>query len=180
MLESQHKELCERANEHRVRPLKSYSIIIPQNFGSVKKCADVLGDYLNGFSKSCGKGKNMAERLTAKYKTVSDNGGNRYLFFCDVSGAHVLTTKKSYCLETPEKELLEAWQAEGRRLFNRCHKCGKWVIDEVYNAEVLECVECAPYECEPNFCKNCGKKLEQPAENCPSCGKPLIYKGGID
>ena len=70
-----------------------------------------------------------------------------------------------------------AWLAEGRENFNRCHKCGKWVIDAVYNAEVLECVECAPYEAEPKYCKNCGAKIEDPVKNCPSCGKKLIYEG---
>ena len=122
----------------------------------------------------------MSDKNTAKYKILPDDGGNRYMFFCDLSDAHVCTTKKVYSLDDPEKELLEAWRAEGSRLFNRCQKCGKWVVDEVYNAEVLECVECAPYECEPNFCKNCGQKLEQSEKKCPVCNKAVVYKGGND
>lgn len=121
----------------------------------------------------------MTERRTAKYKVVADSGGYRFIFYCDVSDAHVCTTKESYCGNTEEEALLAAWQAEGREHFNRCHKCGKWVIDAVYNAEVLECVECAPYEAEPKYCKNCGTKIEEPVKVCPSCGKKLFYEGSV-
>ena len=116
----------------------------------------------------------MTIKETATYKIVDETGGNCFLFFCDVTGAHVCTTKKIY------QSAKEAWLQEGMRYFNRCHKCGKWVVDVAYNAEVLECVECAPYECEPNFCKNCGTKIEDSSLQCKVCGKPLIYKGGGD
>ena len=119
----------------------------------------------------------MTESRTAKYKVVPDGGGYRFIFYCDVSDAHVCTTRQIYRGNSAEEALLAAWQAEGRRYFNRCHKCGKWVIDAVYNAEVLECVECAPYEAEPKYCKNCGIKIEEPVKVCPSCGGKLIYEG---
>ena len=119
----------------------------------------------------------MPESRTAKHKVVPDDGGYRFIFYCDVSDAHVCTTSQIYQGDSEEAALLAAWQAEGREHFNRCHKCGKWVIDAVYNAEVLECVECAPYEAEPKYCKNCGAKIEDPVKNCPSCGKKLIYEG---
>lgn len=122
----------------------------------------------------------MPERKTATHKAVADGGGYRFLFYCDVSGAHVCTTKEIYPGDTPEAALPTAWQTEGREHFNQCRKCGRWVIDAVYNAEVLECVECAPYEAEPKFCKNCGVKMEGSAKCCPSCGKKLIYEGGVD
>ena len=121
----------------------------------------------------------MAERNAATHKTVADGGGYRFLFYCDVSGVHVCTTKEVYHADTPEAALLTAWEAEGRGRFNKCHKCGKWVIDAVYNAEVLECVDCAPYEAEPKFCKNCGTRIEATIRHCPSCGKKLIYEGSM-
>ncbi len=117
------------------------------------------------------------ERKTATYKITSDKGGNRYSFYCDLSGAMVCTTGPVKA-DTPEAELMLAWKSEGKAHFNQCHKCGKWTIDAMYNADVLECVDCAPFEDDPNYCKSCGHRITAPAENCPKCGKPLIYMGG--
>lgn len=119
----------------------------------------------------------MPGRKTANYKAVTDSRGYRFLFYCDVSDAHVCTTEKIYPGSAPEA-LLSAWEQEGRSRFNQCHKCGRWVMDAVYNAEVLECVECAPYEPIPNYCKTCGAKIQSLGKCCPSCGKNLIYEGG--
>lgn len=121
----------------------------------------------------------MLERNVACHKTVADSGGYRFLFYCDVSGVHACTTKEIYHADSPEAALLTAWNAEGRGRFNRCHKCGRWVIDAVYNADVLECVDCAPYEVEPKFCKNCGTRIESSARHCLSCGKKLMYEGSV-
>ena len=126
-----------------------------------------------------GRERKMPENRTAKFKVVSDGGGHRFVFYCDLSDARVCTTQKIYHQNVRES-LLAAWLAEGRECFNRCHKCGKWVMDAVYNAEVLECVECAPYESEPRFCKSCGAKLQIPVKRCPSCGKDLFYEGSVD
>ena len=122
----------------------------------------------------------MPAKETATCKVVCETTGDRFLFFCDLTGAHVCTTKKVYRCDTPEQTLEQAWLMEGLNFFNRCHKCGRWVTDAAYNAEVLECIECAPYECTPNFCKNCGAKIEDAGSQCKFCGKPLIYKGGGD
>ena len=119
----------------------------------------------------------MPGKKVATHKTVADGGGYRFLFYCDVSGAHSCTTKKIYHGDTQEDALLTAWQAEGREHFNHCHKCGQWVIDAAYNADVLECVECAPYEAEPKYCKKCGTRIDTPGKKCPSCGNKLIYEG---
>lgn len=121
----------------------------------------------------------MKGNPTARYKIISDTGGNRYQFFCDLSGALVCTTKPIRA-DTPEQELLLAWESEGKREFNPCRKCGKWVSDVMYNADVLECVECAPWEDPPNFCPQCGKKLSAPERYCPKCGAKLLYEGGED
>lgn len=121
----------------------------------------------------------MLKSRTADYKLVEDDGGYRAMFYCQVSGAHVCTTKEIYPGGL-EEALLAAWEAVGSKYFNKCNRCGKWVIDAVFNAEVLECVECAPYEAEPKFCKTCGAKVEQPLTSCLNCGNQLIYGGGED
>lgn len=76
-------------------------------------------------------GLSMGKRKTAIYKIIIDAGGNRYEFYCDVSGALVCTTRKTYTAETPEQELLLAWEKEGKKHFNHCRKCSKWVIDAI-------------------------------------------------
>ncbi|MBQ8235421.1 MAG: hypothetical protein IJY42_06780 [Clostridia bacterium] len=121
----------------------------------------------------------MPKNKVAKHKTVADSAGYRFLFYCDLSDAHVCTTKGIYHGDTLQEALLLAWQSEGRVHFNQCHKCGRWVIDAVYNAEVLECVDCAPYEAEPRYCKYCGSGIENAVTHCPSCGKKLIYEGSV-
>ena len=45
-----------------------------------------------------------------------------------------------------EEELEFAWKTTGEKHFNKCKKCGKWVIDSLYNPEKLECVICSPWE----------------------------------
>ena len=119
----------------------------------------------------------MIERNTPTYKALSDGGGYRFVFYCELSGAHACTTKKIYFGDTEEEALQTAWQDEGRHYFNRCRKCGKWVSLAMYNVDVLECVECAPFEAEAKFCKSCGTTVEYPSKPCPVCGKPLSYYG---
>lgn len=121
----------------------------------------------------------MQKNKTAAYKIVSDAGGNRYRFYCDLSGA-LLCTTSPYHAETPERELTLAWETEGKKHFSLCHKCGKWVIEAMFNADALECVGCAPWENTPEFCKFCGAKVAPSDAVCPRCGKQLIYGGGFD
>lgn len=119
----------------------------------------------------------MNEKKTAAYKIVPDLRGNRYQFYCDVSGALMCTTRL-YKSDDPEKERILAWEAEGKQYFNLCHKCGKWVMDAVYNPEVFECTDCAPFEHETRFCKFCGVKVDEDVRFCPACNKKLHYEGG--
>ena len=119
----------------------------------------------------------MNDKKTAAYKVIADAGGNRYQFFCDLSGA-LLCTTTPYHAAAPEQELLLAWESEGKPKFNLCCKCGKWVSDVMFNADVHECVECAPWQEVPNYCPHCGKKLTDPEWFCPSCGTKLLYEGG--
>ena len=118
----------------------------------------------------------MKNKTTAKYKIVPEVSGNRYYFFCDISGALICITKP-YKANSPEKELSLAWEFEGKEHFNKCHKCGNWVTNVMYNADVLECVDCAPWESKPNFCKFCGEAVTGDEDICLSCGEHLRYQG---
>ena len=121
----------------------------------------------------------MQKKNIAAYKIVSDSGGNRYKFYCDLTGA-LLCTTKPYHADTPMKELELAWNTEGKAYFNLCHKCGKWVMEAMFNADALECVACAPWENTPEYCKFCDTKVSVSDAVCPKCGKQLIYGGCFD
>ena len=126
-----------------------------------------------------GRGVIATNRKTANYRVLSVDNGRRYQFFCDLSGALVCTTQP-VLMDTPEQELAQAWEGEGKSMFNHCKKCGKWVSDVMFNPEVLECVTCAPFEGEPKYCKTCGAKIISLDASCPSCGHPLIYERRLD
>lgn len=134
----------------------------------------------------------MDKKSTADYKVKNCDSGNAYTFYCDLSGAQVCTTQPVKA-EKQADELDLAWKSEGERHFNRCQKCGKWVIDALYNVDVLECVECAPYEKEdlrynlletygfgPNVmkrkkvCMNCGFVSDANHTVCVKCGNDLL------
>lgn len=118
----------------------------------------------------------MDKRKTAEYVRMPTAEGTRYKFLCSVTGAGVCT-RRPYEGATEEEALLIAWEKEGRSHFNRCQKCKKWVFDVAYNPEVLECIECAPFEAEAQFCKFCGVRVPEEARCCPACGRPLYYEG---
>lgn len=118
----------------------------------------------------------MDKSKTAEYQVIPDADGSRYSFFCGVTGAR-FCTERAYRADSPGQELLLAWENEGRRHFNLCRRCGKWVVDVAYNPEVLECVECAAFEDEARFCKTCGARVPARARICPACGASLYYEG---
>lgn len=111
---------------------------------------------------------------TARYKKIVGIDGNRYQFFCDLSGALVCTSEP-VLLDTPEEELKFAWESEGKKYFNQCQKCGRWISDMVYNVETLECVECSPWEEEASYCPHCGEKVREGELFCPKCKNRLRY-----
>lgn len=114
-------------------------------------------------------------KKTAPYKIITDAGGNKYRFFCALSGAAMCTTKLIRA-DTQEEELQIAWETEGRQHFNFCHKCGSWVSTVMYNADVLECVDCAPWEERPAYCSHCGEKIPSSDTYCRKCGLRLQYR----
>lgn len=111
---------------------------------------------------------------TAAYRIITDAGGNRYRFFCDLSGAAMCTTEPVLA-ETQEQELALAWESEGRQHFNHCHNCGKWVCDAMYNADVCHCVACTPWEERPRYCSQCGEAIPADDTFCRKCGARLQY-----
>ena len=113
------------------------------------------------------------ENKIAKYKIIADSGGTRYRFYCEASGAAVCTTKPVKA-ETPEKELLLAWE-EGKESFSLCPRCGRLVCDAMYNADVCECADCAPWENKPNYCKKCGTVIPKGNVFCTGCGVRARY-----
>lgn len=115
---------------------------------------------------------------TAKYKILPDaDRAVRVQFFCDLSGALACTTEPIHA-DTPEQALEIAWKTAGKKEFNHCEKCGKWVSDTMYNPSVQECVKCAPWENYPLYCHQCGKKITEVTKLCPKCGALLQYEGG--
>lgn len=117
----------------------------------------------------------MEVRIPSRYRIVTEPKGNRYHFFCEASGALGCTTNPTRA-QSPEEELRLAWMMEGRQQFNLCHKCGRWVIDAMFNADVLQCVDCAPWENRPKFCSRCGCVVSMEDSFCRKCGAKLRYR----
>lgn len=117
------------------------------------------------------------QNTTARYQIISNAGEHRYRFFCGRSNMAVCTTRPIRA-DTPEMELQLAWESEGKQMFNRCHRCGEWVSDAMYNADTLECVVCSPWESQPDFCPKCGERVPSSDDFCRKCGTKLLYRGG--
>ena len=115
------------------------------------------------------------ERKTAKFKVTEENGGRVYTFYCDLSGAAFWRTKPIRA-DTPDQEYALAWN-EAKQKVNACHKCGRNVIDALYNVETMECVKCSPWQRPPVYCAACGAKLSEEDTFCTVCGKKIRQEG---
>lgn len=100
----------------------------------------------------------MDKKRIVTYKVSKNAEENRYKFYCDLSGALVCITGV-HKADTPEAEVMIAWKQKAKQLFNSYNKCRKLVADIVFNPDVSECMDCATYEAEPKYCKNCGRKI---------------------
>lgn len=119
----------------------------------------------------------QAERKRARYKVTEENGGRTFTFLCDLSGA-VLRKTEPICEADPSEEYELAWSS-AKPYINSCHKCGRNVIDSLYNAETMECVKCSPWQKTPVYCADCGAKLSENDLYCAVCGK-RIRREGVD
>lgn len=115
------------------------------------------------------------ERNPAKFKVTEESGGNVYSFFCDLSGAVAWKTKPIRA-DTRDAELALAWN-EAKQHINSCHKCGRNVIDALYNVETMKCVKCSPWQKPPMYCADCGAKLTETDLFCKGCGKKIQLEG---
>ena len=113
---------------------------------------------------------------TANYKITTDASGKVVSFYCALSGMYVCRCTVPVAL-ADEAAVLTAWETEGRNHFDKCHKCGRWVSSVMFNADVLACVDCVPWEDSPKFCAWCGEKVKKGEEFCSRCGKKLQYGG---
>ena len=118
----------------------------------------------------------VKKNKTASFKINKTPSGNIYEFFCDLSHALVYSSKPIRA-DNPEEELMCAWGEGGKEYFNRCQKCGKWVIDAMYNPDVWSCVQCVPIEDYPDYCPVCGAKTQELSNFCHVCGAKLFYGG---
>ena len=116
----------------------------------------------------------MIGRTTAAadYRIVDEGTGSRFIFYCGVSGARICSTGVIEA-ETPEKQLELAWSKEGRKHFNRCHKCGRWVCDSMYNPDMLGCVQCYPVIGFQRYCMVCGCRVRSYQTHCGRCGADI-------
>lgn len=110
----------------------------------------------------------------ARYKRYDGPGGSGFHFYCELSGALVYSTRPMKILDEGEAVGL-AWENEARQEFNYCTGCGRWVADLMYNADVLKCVDCVPWENSPRFCRKCGQEVISADRYCRACGEQLRY-----
>lgn len=128
----------------------------------------------------------MKSVFAGRFKTMKTKDGFRFRFYCDLC---------SFCVETQEiknksyEASLAQAQEEARKYFNMCHTCGKWICDEHYNEDEMNCIICSPKEnrSKPKFtatavniCPSCGTVNKNSNCFCYRCGKNLnkIYFGG--
>ncbi len=115
-----------------------------------------------------------ANNRPARYIRLPERNGIRFRFFCEASGAAVCVTE-AVAQSSPQEELRLAWEQQGRRHFNRCQQCSRWVCDVMYNADTGHCVLCSPWEEAPAYCPACGELAIPMERYCRKCGKKLRY-----
>ena len=113
-------------------------------------------------------------RSMAGYRRYDCPAGSGFRFFCDLSGALVYTSKAMKITDEAQAVRL-LWEQEVKQEFNQCSQCGRWVSDMMFNADVLKCVDCAPWENRPRFCSKCGNPVFGEGRFCRYCGEKLRY-----
>lgn len=111
----------------------------------------------------------------ARYQIILDAGGARYRFYCERSQMAICTVGPIRS-GPPEQALRRAWE-EGRKYFNFCPKCGKWVCNAMFNVETSECVACSPWTEKLAFCPQCGAPVSPQNRFCRTCGTKFLKEG---
>lgn len=121
----------------------------------------------------------MARAFTRRYDTVRVRHGFRFIFYCDLCEAGYETDE--YLIESFHTAFERA-QEEAQYYFNMCHKCGKWICDEHYNQDIMQCVECSVLpnrrRIKPDIpatktCHHCRSVVDTGNCYCTLCGTPI-------
>lgn len=78
--------------------------------------------------------------FNAPYIIRPSPNGNRYAFYCQVTGKEVFLTNPIQSKNSPDA--LRIAKMEARPYFNRCYRCGRWICDEAYNIDEMVCTQC--------------------------------------
>lgn len=120
--------------------------------------------------------KSEETRKPAKHKVFSDGeNGNRYAFYCDLSGILVCRTQPIRA-DTPDEELKTAWET-ARTEFNVCTKCHRNICNTMFNVDVSECVDCSPWIPPIEYCSECGAEVQESDRFCGKCGRKIPWEG---
>lgn len=114
----------------------------------------------------------MTTNFYVPFKYTREKNKFYFIFFCELS--HKAFVVSEITSDNFENALVQA-KNQVRKQFNRCHNCGKWICDELYNEETMNCVECSPRE-KPVICSNCKTANESNKNYCKKCGSVLIKK----
>jgi hypothetical protein len=121
----------------------------------------------------------MTSVFTQRYQTIKTSKGFQFLFFCDLC---------DYSVKTPEftgasfSDALSQAQAYAKQYLNMCHTCSKWICDEHYNEDEMNCIICTPKQnrLRPHVsimtqkkCQQCGHWNENGDCFCQNCGNKL-------
>lgn len=106
----------------------------------------------------------MEKRILMAECTREKKGdGAQYTFFCQLCGKKVYTTDPLWAENLHKEEGIA--RREARYWFNRCLRCRRWVCDECYNENKMQCTECAP-----RTCPQCGGQVAKGEQFCTCCG----------
>ena len=121
----------------------------------------------------------MNRVFSQRYETHKTKGGFAFTFYCDLCDRNV--TSGVYFTKCFDDALSEA-QAYAKRYFNMCHTCGKWICDEHYAEDDMQCIICSSQkERRPpeilisgiKTCPRCGRNNENCNCFCHCCGKSI-------
>ncbi len=119
----------------------------------------------------------MSAAFTQRYTVHHSVGGYQFTFFCDLCNHSFNTVGVS---APTLEDALALGQVEARQHFNMCHRCGRWICDEHYNEDDMQCTACTPRQGPPpaaapaeKICPHCGGGNKAGNRFCQRCGKTI-------